>query len=166
MKFLLYSACSAAWSCWPRVIGAVRRVGPGGAARDFAHQHAHRAGHRPATRRAAGCSSGFFFAFAIKAPLWPVHTWLPDAAAEAPPGTAVLLVGVLDKVGTFGMIALLPAAVPRGLAVGHAGGASRWRVVVDPLRRAAGDRPDRHEAADRLHLDVATSASSCWASSR
>ncbi len=47
---------------------------------------------------------GFFVAFAIKAPLWPVHTWLPDAAAEAPPGGAVLLVGVLDKVGTFGMI--------------------------------------------------------------
>ena len=47
---------------------------------------------------------GFFFAFAIKAPLWPFHTWLPDAAAESKPGTAVLLVGVLDKVGTFGMI--------------------------------------------------------------
>ncbi|MDI1289537.1 MAG: NADH-quinone oxidoreductase subunit M, partial [bacterium] len=47
---------------------------------------------------------GFFFAFAVKAPLWPFHTWLPDAAAEAKPGTAVLLIGVLDKVGTFGMI--------------------------------------------------------------
>jgi NADH-quinone oxidoreductase subunit M len=47
---------------------------------------------------------GFFVAFAIKAPLWPVHTWLPDAAAEAPPGGAVMLVGVMDKVGTFGMI--------------------------------------------------------------
>lgn len=47
---------------------------------------------------------GFFFAFAIKAPLWPFHTWLPDAAAEAKPGTSVLLIGVLDKVGTFGMI--------------------------------------------------------------
>src|SRR5215470_15445266 len=44
---------------------------------------------------------GFFIAFAIKAPLWPFHTWLPDAAAAAPPGAAVLLVGVLDKVGTF-----------------------------------------------------------------
>ena len=33
-----------------------------------------------------------------------MHTWLPDAAAESPPGGAVLLVGVLDKVGTFGMI--------------------------------------------------------------
>jgi NADH-quinone oxidoreductase subunit M len=47
---------------------------------------------------------GFFVAFAIKAPLWPFHTWLPDAATAAQPGAAVVLVGVLDKVGTFGMI--------------------------------------------------------------
>jgi NADH-quinone oxidoreductase subunit M len=47
---------------------------------------------------------GFFIAFAIKAPLVPLHTWLPDAGAEAPIGGAVLLVGVLDKVGTFGFI--------------------------------------------------------------
>ena len=47
---------------------------------------------------------GFFLAFAVKAPLWPFHTWLPDAAAEAKAGTSVLLIGVLDKVGTFGMI--------------------------------------------------------------
>ncbi|GLW98411.1 NADH-quinone oxidoreductase subunit M [Microtetraspora sp. NBRC 16547] len=57
---------------------------------------------------------GFFIAFAIKAPLWPFHTWLPDAAAQAPAGAAVLLVGVLDKVGTYGMLRfcleLFPAA--------------------------------------------------------
>jgi NADH-quinone oxidoreductase subunit M len=57
---------------------------------------------------------GFFIAFAIKAPLWPFHTWLPDAATAAQPGAAVLLVGVLDKVGTFGMLRycldLFPAA--------------------------------------------------------
>ena len=47
---------------------------------------------------------GFFIAFAIKAPLVPFHTWLPDAGAEAPVGGAVLLVGVLDKVGTFGFL--------------------------------------------------------------
>src|SRR5947208_2712732 len=52
---------------------------------------------------------GFFIAFAIKAPLWPFHTWLPDAAAEAPTGVAVMLVGVLDKVGTFGF---LPYCIP------------------------------------------------------
>jgi len=47
---------------------------------------------------------GFFVAFAIKAPLVPFHTWLPDAGAEAPIGAGVLLVGVLDKVGTFGFL--------------------------------------------------------------
>ncbi|WP_158881531.1 NADH-quinone oxidoreductase subunit M [Amycolatopsis anabasis] len=47
---------------------------------------------------------GFFLAFAIKAPLVPLHTWLPDAASQAPIGVAVLLVGVLDKVGTFGFL--------------------------------------------------------------
>jgi NADH-quinone oxidoreductase subunit M len=47
---------------------------------------------------------GFFVAFAIKAPLVPFHTWLPDAGAEAPIGGAALLVGVLDKVGTFGFL--------------------------------------------------------------
>ncbi|MDN5790114.1 MAG: NADH-quinone oxidoreductase subunit M [Micrococcales bacterium] len=47
---------------------------------------------------------GFFLAFAIKAPMVPFHTWLPDAATESTPATATLLVGVLDKVGTFGMI--------------------------------------------------------------
>ncbi len=47
---------------------------------------------------------GFFVAFAIKAPLFPFHTWLPDAGAEAPIGGAVLLVGILDKVGTFGFL--------------------------------------------------------------
>jgi NADH-quinone oxidoreductase subunit M len=57
---------------------------------------------------------GFFAAFAIKAPLVPLHTWLPDAGAEAPVGAGVLLVGVLDKVGTFGFLRyclpLFPAA--------------------------------------------------------
>jgi NADH-quinone oxidoreductase subunit M len=47
---------------------------------------------------------GFFFAFAIKAPLVPFHTWLPDATAEAPIGVGVLLVGVLDKVGVYGFL--------------------------------------------------------------
>ncbi|MFC5380789.1 NADH-quinone oxidoreductase subunit M [Aquipuribacter nitratireducens] len=55
---------------------------------------------------------GLFVAFAVKAPLWPVHTWLPDAAAQAPPGAAVLLVGVLDKVGTFGMLTILLPLFP------------------------------------------------------
>ena len=57
---------------------------------------------------------GFFIAFAIKAPLWPFHTWLPDAATSAQPGAAVILVGVLDKVGTFGMIRYCLDLFPTG----------------------------------------------------
>jgi NADH-quinone oxidoreductase subunit M len=59
---------------------------------------------------------GFFFAFAIKAPLWPFHTWLPDAAKESTPATAVLLIGVLDKVGTFGMLRYLLPIFPEASA--------------------------------------------------
>lgn len=64
---------------------------------------------------------GMFLAFAIKAPMWPVHTWLPDAAQQATPGTSTLLVGVLDKVGTFGMIALCLPLFPA---------AARWAAPV------------------------------------
>lgn len=47
---------------------------------------------------------GFMFAFAVKAPLWPLHRWLPDAAVEATPASAVLMMAIMDKVGTFGML--------------------------------------------------------------
>ncbi|MGH3873477.1 MAG: NADH-quinone oxidoreductase subunit M [Pseudonocardiaceae bacterium] len=47
---------------------------------------------------------GFFVAFAIKAPLVPLHTWLPDAGAEAPVAAGVLLVGVMDKVAIYGFL--------------------------------------------------------------
>ncbi|MDR1440806.1 MAG: NADH-quinone oxidoreductase subunit M [Bifidobacteriaceae bacterium] len=63
----------------------------------------------------------FFVAFAIKAPMFPVHTWLPDAAQAAKPGTSVLLVGVLDKVGTFGMVTMCLPIFPA---------ASRWAAPV------------------------------------
>ncbi|ADG79767.1 Proton-translocating NADH-quinone oxidoreductase, chain M OS=Tsukamurella paurometabola (strain ATCC 8368 / DSM / CCUG 35730 / CIP 100753 / JCM 10117 /KCTC 9821 / NBRC 16120 / NCIMB 702349 / NCTC 13040) OX=521096 GN=Tpau_3180 PE=3 SV=1 [Tsukamurella paurometabola] len=47
---------------------------------------------------------GFLFAFAVKAPLWPLHTWLPGAAVQTTPPTAVLMMAIVDKVGTFGML--------------------------------------------------------------
>jgi NADH-quinone oxidoreductase subunit M len=46
----------------------------------------------------------FFFAFAVKVPLFPLHTWLPDAHVEAPTAGSVMLAGVLLKMGTYGMI--------------------------------------------------------------
>ncbi|MBA3913559.1 MAG: NADH-quinone oxidoreductase subunit M [Acidobacteriales bacterium] len=47
---------------------------------------------------------GFFVAFAVKVPLFPVHTWLPDAHVEAPTAGSVLLAGVMLKMGTYGML--------------------------------------------------------------
>jgi NADH-quinone oxidoreductase subunit M len=64
---------------------------------------------------------GFFIAFAIKAPMFPVHTWLPDTTESATPGTSVLLVSVLDKIGTFGMIRFCLELFPE---------ASRWATPV------------------------------------
>ncbi len=63
----------------------------------------------------------FFFAFAIKAPMVPLHTWLPTVAQTARPGTTALLVAVLDKIGTFGMLTLCLPLFPE---------ASRWAAPV------------------------------------
>ncbi|HEX6967639.1 MAG TPA: NADH-quinone oxidoreductase subunit M [Micromonosporaceae bacterium] len=60
---------------------------------------------------------GFFIAFAIKAPFFPFHTWLPDAGGAAPAPAAALLVGVMDKVGTFGILRYCLPLFPE---------ASRW----------------------------------------
>ncbi len=48
--------------------------------------------------------SAFFLAFAIKVPMFPVHTWLPDAHVEAPTAGSVILAGVLLKMGTYGFV--------------------------------------------------------------
>jgi NADH-quinone oxidoreductase subunit M len=54
----------------------------------------------------------FFIAFALKAPMVPAHIWLPDAAEETTPGAAALMVGILDKLGTFGMIRICVGVFP------------------------------------------------------
>jgi NADH-quinone oxidoreductase subunit M len=64
---------------------------------------------------------GFMFAFAIKAPLVPLHTWLPDAAEESTAGGATMMVGVMDKIGTFGMIRYCLGLFPE---------ASQWATPV------------------------------------
>jgi NADH-quinone oxidoreductase subunit M len=60
---------------------------------------------------------GFFIAFAVKVPLFPFHTWLPDAHVEAPTAGSVLLAGVLLKMGTYGLlrfnVGLFPAEAHR-----------------------------------------------------
>ncbi len=65
--------------------------------------------------------AGFFIAFAIKAPMFPVHTWLADTTEKATTGTSVLLVCILDKIGTFGMLRFCLGLLPD---------ASQWATPV------------------------------------
>ncbi len=55
-----------------------------------------------------------FAGFAVKIPMWPVHTWLPDAHTEAPTAVSVLLAGVLLKMGAYGLIRICLGFVPHG----------------------------------------------------
>ncbi|MFD4244310.1 NADH-quinone oxidoreductase subunit M [Streptomyces sp. NPDC058525] len=64
---------------------------------------------------------GFFFAFAVKAPLWPLHTWLPNAMGEATAPVAVLITAIVDKVGTFAMLRFCLGLFPE---------ASKWATPV------------------------------------
>ncbi len=67
---------------------------------------------------------GFFIAFAIKVPLFPFHTWLPDAHVEAPTAGSVLLAGVLLKMGPYGMLRFNLELFP------HAARECAWAIVV------------------------------------
>ena len=75
-----------------------------------------------ATRHGAGLSHGVQLAafalvglgFAVKTPMWPLHTWLPDAHTEAPTVGSVLLAGVLLKMGTYGFVRIAVPAAPDG----------------------------------------------------
>ena len=82
----------------------------------------------------------FLASFAVKVPMWPVHTWLPDAHVEAPTAGSVILAGVLLKMGAYGFLRFSVPMLPERLgepgaadlrAVGHRGdlhlAMSRWR---------------------------------------
>ena len=91
----------------------------------------------------------FFASFAVKMPMWPVHTWLPDAHVQAPTAGSVILAAVLLKMGGLRVPALQRADVPGGdrghgrllpVALGH-----RHRLHLFRGARAGG-----HEEVDRL----------------
>ena len=92
----------------------------------------------------------FLLAFAVKVPMWPVHTWLPDAHVEAPTGGSVILAAIMLKMGGYGFLRFSLPITPdarhprlaRDLPVPDRGGVHRLRRP-----RAAG-----HEEADRLFV--------------
>jgi len=69
----------------------------------------------------------FFVAFAIKVPLWPFHTWLPDAHTAAPTAGSVILAGVLLKLGAFGMVRIALPIFPQQFQY------YSWQVPVIPI---------------------------------
>ena len=92
---------------------------------------------------------GFFPAFAIKVPMFPFHTWLPDAHVEAPTAGSVLLAGVLLKLGTYGFVRIALPLLPRGVSPD---GADRGRAGGDRrrVRGAGGDGADGPQEPDRV----------------
>ena len=69
---------------------------------------------------------GFFIAFAVKVPLFPLHTWLPDAHVEAPTAGSVLLAGVLLKMGTYGLLRFNVGLFPNESLHNSSDGSTFW----------------------------------------
>ncbi len=70
---------------------------------DFSYDHVLAVSNMP-QRAALWLFAAFFLAFAVKVPMFPFHTWLPDAHVEAPTAGSVILAGIMLKMGTFGFL--------------------------------------------------------------
>src|SRR5262249_10568670 len=112
MKFVLFTMLGSLPMLIAIIYCAVRAKGAGGA---MSFDYERVLGLALTPREQLWCFAAFALDFAIKVPVFPLHTWLPDAHTEAPTGGSVILAGVLLKMGTYGLlrfaIPLFPAAV-------------------------------------------------------
>ena len=97
---------------------------------------------------------GFLAAFSVKIPMWPVHTWLPDAHVEAPTGGSVVLAAIMLKIGGYGFIRFSLPITP------DASAALDWLIITlssdrSGLYRLCRAGSERHEKADRLFIHFA-----------
>jgi NADH-quinone oxidoreductase subunit M len=102
IKFFLFTMAGSAFLLVAILFLYAKSGQPGPASFDLPHL-AQTASTLP-TQTARWLFLAFFVAFAVKVPLFPLHTWLPDAHTEAPTAGSVLLAGVLLKVGTYGLL--------------------------------------------------------------
>ncbi len=96
----------------------------------------------------------FFASFAVKVPMWPVHTWLPDAHVEAPTAGSVILAGVLLKMGGYGFLRF---SLPMFPLASHHFAPLMFTLVGGrgDLHLAGGAGAGGYEEADRLFSSVA-----------
>ena len=97
--------------------------------------------------------AAFALSFAIKVPIVPLHTWLPDAHVEAPTAGSVILAGVLLKMGTYGFMKLGFPLFPDATQLLARPLIMTLAVVEHPLRRLPRARADRHQEDHRLLVD-------------
>nr|YP_009968165.1 NADH-plastoquinone oxidoreductase subunit 4 [Actinidia setosa]QMX77264.1 NADH-plastoquinone oxidoreductase subunit 4 [Actinidia setosa] len=90
---------------------------------------------------------GFFIAFAVKLPIIPLHTWLPDTHGEAHYSTCMLLAGILLKMGAYGLVRINMELLPHAHSI-----FSPWLIIVGTMQiiYAASTSPSQHNLKKRI----------------
>ena len=105
--------------------------------------------------------AGIFLGLAVKVPLFPFHTWLPDAYETAPTGASMVLTGVLSKMGVYGFVRLLLPLFPNEIRIARA--VAAWTGgLLDRLRVARRLGAVGSETDGRLPFDQSSRLLHAW----